>query len=671
MLKKIFKKGLFFGLLVVAASIAADTYKGPETAIQKERQEDTSGGGLIGKSSLSISTGDLEMSFGGRTKVETYQAKNVVMLNSHIPDRLNYFKQTLDFTTNVGFGKQKFGYKAIEFYTDIRAKAVWGDSGAYFSTLDEDVKLDGTGVVVGNHKHKSLRPYLGVREAWLQFTLNSLFPSKDAKLHNIKLGFFPFTLGRGIVLGDIYGVSKDFLGISTGYNSDQFSPGINLHGELIKDKLTYDLYFAILEENTDTLGKTFNFVKSNTIGRLQTPWRGFGKDNQLYAARMQWNAFESDKYGSLDIEPYWLYNEGSDRWIEFDGDSKSELGSAGLGCEYSYGDFEFGAEGAFNYGREIVFALDRNVLILGRDSSGNVVTKYSKVLGSQGGSSVQVSTANKTAVDANAATVNSKFNDTSSDVLVALNNTEISPGLWNSSDRYRPYYRNKYAGWMFVTDLAYKFKKADLKLAGAYGFASGDKNPHLPRNASTEHNKTYHGFIGLQEGYSGPRVPSVLVLDSRKLKRPLSVSAESREAEDDATFTDMHYIGTGLKWFPLNHDEKKFYLWTNVLGFIKAHRSHKYDSVALHYDHDRYASNFLGIEWNVRVKYEMLKNLFLFGDGAIFFPGTYYKDMKGLPLSGDLYNKLNDANKTDIDPLNYRISNDTAYFLNAGLDYKF
>ena len=86
------------------------------------------------KSSLSLSTGDIELSFGGRTKIETYQTKNVVMLNSNIPDRFDYFKQTLDLTTNLGFGKQKFGYEAVKISTDIRAKAIWGDSGKFFTT---------------------------------------------------------------------------------------------------------------------------------------------------------------------------------------------------------------------------------------------------------------------------------------------------------------------------------------------------------------------------------------------------------------------------------------------------------------------------------------------------------------------------------------------------------
>ncbi|HBS48040.1 TPA: hypothetical protein DEO28_02485 [Candidatus Dependentiae bacterium] len=676
MLKNSTKKAICFGLFGVSLLAASEPVKKIKktntTTIEKERAEDTSGAGLIEKGNLSIKNGDIELSFGGRTKIETYQTKNVVLLNKHVPDRFNYFKQTVDMSGDLTFGKEKYGYKAVEVFTNLRAKAVWGDSGKAFSTVEEPIKIDGLDTVVGEHSHRALVPFIGLREGWLQFSLNPLMKSEDERLQYLKLGLFPFSLGRGIALGDIYGPGgKEFLGISSGYNTDQFAPGINLYGDIVRNRLSYDLYYARLEENSDTLSKTFNHIKSNVIGRKATPYRGYGKDNELFAARFKWKAVDTGSFGVLNLEPYWMYNEGSDRWIETDGDGKSELGATGLGFEYAKGDFEFGMEGAFNFGRETVYAIDRNILELSTNSDGVVVRRYSKVLTSQGGSAAVATSAVQSSVSINTDYVDSAFNMASSDDLRALNNYQFAPGLWNATDRYRPSYKNKYVGWMFVADAAYTFKKQDLKAALAYGFASGDKNPHLPKNSTTERDKKYKGFIGIQEGYSGSRVPSVFVLDSRKLKRPMSIQPNDREAGDDGSFTDMQYFGTGLTWFPLEHDIKKCMIQTNVLGYFKNFKSHKYNATTDGYDPNHFASRFLGVELNFRVKYLMLKNLNFFTDFAIFLPGTYYKDMKGLPLRGDVFAKLDLKDKSGINSANYRLSNNTAYLLNAGIDYKF
>ena len=71
---------------------------------------------------------------------------------------------------------------------------------------------------------------------------------------------------------------------------------------------------------------------------------------------------------------------------------------------------------------------------------------------------------------------------------------------------------------MAVVDSSYLFEDVDLKVAAAYGYASGDDNPH-----TVERDKNYKGFVGLHELYAGKRVPSVFVLDARKVKRPLTL----------------------------------------------------------------------------------------------------------------------------------------------------
>ena len=598
---------------------------------------------------------DVKITVGGKTSSDCYIAKNLIMLNSAIPDEIGYFKQTVDLTGRIAWGKEKFGHNALEVFNDLRAKGLWGDSGSAVNTLNDTIKLDGIDVVVGSHKHKNKKAYINLRETWFQVSLNAVFNLEHERVQFAKFGFFPFSLGRGIALGAVYGQTKDFLGISSGYNSDQFAPGIDIHGDIIKDKLSYDFYYAKLEENSDNLGKTFNFIKANHVGKSDRPWRGVDKDNDLLALRFKWKD-ENTKLGTLELEPYILYNEASDRKIEFEADAKSELGTAGVSLDIKKNNFECGAEGAFNFGQETAYNIDRNELAIG-NSNAQVIVKYTKIV-DVNGAVVNVTTANKTIVDASNNITNDSYIGTGDEAL------------YNSATRFRPEYTNKYGGWMFVADAAYTFDEADVKIAATYGYASGDKNPHSPQNSDIEKDKTYRGFVGLQEWYTGKRVKSVIVLDARKIKRPLTIPTDERSAGDDTSFTDLQFIGAGITWFPKEHNVDRFSLTSNVLSYWKAYTAHKYDR-ANETTSSAEASKFLGVEWNVRLRYEVFKNFHAYGDFAIFFPGTYYNDVKGTPLRGDIYNKLDAANRTGLDPANYRLGNDTACYMNLGLFYKF
>ncbi len=606
---------------------------------------------------LQIKRGDLELTLGGSAKFESMFAKNIVLLNNSLPDEFGYYKQTLDFTADLVYGERKYGYKATELFVNVRQKNMWGNTGKYVPTISETVKIADS--VLGSHSHKNTKPLLWLKDAWMQVSVNSIANLKTENKHFVKLGFFPFYLGRGIAFGPIYGLSKEFLGICTGYQSDQSAPGININGEIIKDQWSYDLYYAKLEEKSSDLKETFNHIKSNHVGRSQTPWRGVDKDNDFFAIRFKIKPLDKDAdRGKLEIEPYIFYNYASDRAVEFEADAKSQLGAGGFAMEYKNGNLEWGMDFAHNFGRETLYNIDRNVIQITRKSDGALGDRYSKVKTvSAAGSSAAVTDDIKTAVEAN------KNNTTNSAFIAQVNGVN----LYNAADRFRPSYKNKYAGWMITTDLSYKLEPIDSKVAASYSFASGDSDPH-----ETENSKTYHGFIGLQEGYAGERVPSVIVLDARKIKRPLTLSPDTnREAGDDGSFTDMHVAGLGLKYFPIEHDEGKFYVQSNALLFWKDKRSFAYDQNTMAVSTTQYASRFLGTEWNLRTKYELQNGLYVFGELGVFFPGGFYSDVKGTPLNGDVFSKLDNVDQTGVDSSNYRLSNNTAYLINLGLSYKF
>ena len=602
-------------------------------------------------------TGDLQIAFGGKSVIEYYFAKNAVLLNDDLPDEYGYFRHIADLFLDVTWGERKYGHNAVEWFIDIRQRNLWGDSGYYVQTEPAVVKFDD--VAIDGHNHQLNRPLLWVRDLWLQVSIPAVFSVDSSTHHFIRGGLFSFWLGRGISLGVAYGLGKDFLGLYNSYTNDQAPPGILFTGEILKDRLTYDLYYAKFEEKSATFSQTFNHTKANHIGQKNTPWAGVAKDDELWAARLKWQALKKSRWGDLEVEPYILYNEGSDQKVEFEADAKSELGTAGLAAEYYYKNFEIGGEVAFNFGQEKLRHIDRDQVVLAA-SDGTYSKFHSKVnfVPQQGDTRAAFGFGEEdTLID----TVGD------SNPVNGAKVGDVTGGeLFNKADRFRPEFKNSYSGWMAVIDAAYTCKKWRLKYALAYGYSSGDRNPN-----AEEVDKDYDGFIGIHEVYSGKRVPSVFVLDARKLKRPLFLDAETADPGNDNSFTDLHTLGTGISWMPLEDgNPDKLLINPNLLFFWKDKAGFKFDQENNKLL-DEKARKFLGTEINLVAKYQVLKDLYLNGYFAIFFPGSFYSDVKGLTLSGSTFKNLDVSDETGFDSPNYGLDNDTAYFVNVGVVYTF
>ncbi len=607
--------------------------------------------------------GDTVLALGGKTRQEYFAAKNPIFLNNNLPDDFSFFRHITDLFIDVTWGTEKYGHPAIEAFMDIRQRMLWGAAGRYIQTDPETVKISDS--VVGAHNHRISRPLLWIRDLWLQASLNAIFNFHGKTEHYIKGGLFPFWLGRGIALGPYYGLTKSFLGIGS-YHNDQSAPAILISGEIVRDVVSYDLYYTKFEDKSNTLGDTFNHVKANHIGRELNPWRGTSKDNELWAARIKWNAFD-DQDGRLDLEPYIFYNEASDLNVESVADAKSMLGTVGLALEWSYSNFEFGGEIAFNYGHQILRCIDRNRIKIVRDpSSGCLKEVYTKV--SYGGQDQATVTENlKGLVEANLPTA------CQCDDLDMFNGKEFgadrSGGFTNASDRFRPERRVDYRGWMFTFDMAYFLEEYNTKFATGYAYASGDTDPNSSSLDSCPIVK-YNGFVGINENYAGTRIPSLMVLDARKLARPLTVDNETTFSISDNSFTDMHIVGAGLTWTPMKNDPTKMSINPNVLAFWKAHRTRRFNFCEQVFT-NACASRFLGTEFNVFFNYEMLRDLQLYAKFAVFFPGTFYSHSRGVLLASAAFLGLDRRDSTGFDSPNYGLDRDTAYYANIGAEYKF
>ncbi|MCB9493254.1 MAG: hypothetical protein H6679_03195 [Epsilonproteobacteria bacterium] len=631
------------------------------------------------KPPLFIENGDYKLNFGGRACVEHYYQDNIYLLNGCMPDENEYFKHTVDTSLHFVYGEKKYGHKAVQAFTALRSKGIWGKP-ASFSDRESgpnspsEVKISDS--LVGSHSHTTGKPLIWAKEAWLQFSLNAAIGYHSPLVHTLKLGYFPFDLGRGIALGSAYGLNKEFLGLYS-YPEDKAPPGILLHGEFFKDRFAYDIYYAKFEERSKGLSDTINTVNAHIVGRRETPWRGVNKDDELIAGRIKVKpVYDHDKIGTLELEPYVFYNAASDQKVEIAPDSKSQWGAFGIALEHKVKNFEWGGEVAVNYGHETLFPIDRNKSQIKRTRASNgeefayLTEEYSHIL--QKG--LVTSDPNMT-INAPVTQVSEEYALRSG--LDCKGNIEVpTDGKFddfsNKSDRFIKGYVNKFTGWMGVIDAAYTFEDIHLTVAGAYGYASGDKSPH-----SEEVNKRYGGFNGLHEVYSGKRVKSVIILGERFLKMPVTLVGGEREAIVDVTFSDIAYAGVSALWKP-NTRVKGLKINPNLLFYWKTKTSAKFDAEKGEASTTEKARNFMGTEFNIMSSLQLSKDLTMACNTGLFAPAGYFTDIKGVPLDKNFFRRLVktpanfgvlEANET-LAKL-YSLGNDTSYYLKVGVEYKF
>src|SRR3990167_6011144 len=588
---------------------------------------------------------DVLFTFNGSFKPEMFTGVNVGLLNkNNVGNQTWYMRHTLDINLGISYGEETFGSSIIDSKFNVRNKGVWGNPESLASTIEATVKdID---AVEGAHKHAIPRHIFWMREAWLDFDLKYFLGLSFLNEHSFKLGLFPFQLGRGIALGSAYAVGPELLGFYNDSSVDQFAPGGLLHGDILENYLSYDLYAAILQNRSSNLGETGAAIFGQQYGRRETPQRGSGKINFLIASRLNWDVFKSNTYGTLHVEPYALYTKDPEQKVEFLGDSSSQLGTVGLAMEYTQSIFEFGFDSAFNIGQQRVKGWDRNIIT--KENRNGYAAFVNSHIVDQSGKKVPF----VKGIDAQKLidkTYDKGMQDESQNgklVGTVDGNVGFVTGpvtLTNAANRFRNPYTNKYEGWMFVTDAGVWAYKKDLMLAVAASIASGDSNP----NEETK-DQQYSGFIPLQEAYSGKRVETAFLGSfKRPLSEPTTNQAPSRFSQVVNGFTNVVSCGFSAKYEPQGV-KTPFKIFPNALAYWQEKPTNKFDAKAKK-ELDIPASTFLGVELNIFTHWMVVKDLKLYFVGAVFFPGTHFRDIRGKPLNAAQKAELDRLDETAFD----------------------
>jgi len=617
---------------------------------------------------------DVELTLDGVGRIDYTQQWNTETLNSSTGlDRASAYNGRVEIGGVVTYGKEKYGKAAIELGTRLRQQYQAGRFDKVLSTNASTVKIADAVFEVPGSSVNATVPWF--KHLWSKIYINALLNREVDTDHYIKAGLFEYSLGRGISYGSSYGTSKKYLGIYSGSNN--FAPfGVLLSGDMIKDRLAYEFYFARMEEKSGDFKQTTARTKAHIVGNKKSGAAGAGKANDVFAATIKGH-YASDSLGDLSTSTFVMYNNAVDQRIEMANDCESKLVTVGSGFEYEKGNFEFGGEVGFNLGTEYVFNIDRNSIVLsgGFPRDEHVVARtYNNVVISGAtndtdrlNAKAPVTAAFKAVVDGYTGNDNSAILNNDSLASVSLKPAPDA-GMYtlsNSAKRFRPAYKNTYAGWMGVLDAAYNWKPANMKFSVAVGHASGDANPH-----DKEVDKKYYGFVGVNEGYAGKRVKSVLALGARKMQSPLTADPQNKQLFDNS-FTDMTFVGSGILWRLPKRDLE---CSTNVLGFFKDSRSLSYVYNAANDQGgwgSSYARRYMGLECNLTFDWKLLPGLSLIGEAAVFIPGSFYTDVKGLPCDGSVVTVLDEADSTGFDQLVPRLGTDPQIALNLGLQYKF
>jgi len=626
------------------------------------------------KESLIVRVGDGELKWEVRLRLpEFFYGKNLRLLNNDNPtDRVIYLRHIVDFITQFRYGPPKYPYDIIYAKMTIRNKGVWGDPESIASTTSAGVnEFD---AFFGEHEHGIPLHFLWIRELWIQFSLKDLLHIPLCNQHTLTFGAFPFELGRGIALGVAYALDASDLGFISEYAVDQFAFGGKLSGELVKGTLFYDLYGAILDNKGASFSQTNAKIRGHQYFHRNDQARGFGIINYLIAARLRLHTSWHNKGSVSRIEPYMLYNHNPEQRVEFKGDAKSDLVTLGIAAESEWGRFEWGFDTAYNFGKQVVFGWDRNV-IRPENRKGAAVIVNSRVRQAPLGESPTQKSPLALHIPENQAIIEiSPETQFENGKIIGINALGT---LINDRDRFSDGYENKFRGSMFVFDMGYLVCKPDLKVCAGFGYASGGPNPNKDHIKRGDHirNEVYEGFIGLQEVYAGTRVKSAYLLSGQgRIPRPLAFPSEevrNQFATVVSRFTNLVYVGGSCMYRP-SWSTRKWSFNPNILAFWNDFATPFFDAKTHQKSRDRFARTFLGIELNIFIEAELLQDLKFYTVDAIFFPGSHYKDIKGRPLNRAQKDFIDNLGKPGI--INNRIpllGDDTSYFFNVGLQYTF
>jgi hypothetical protein len=170
--------------------------------------------------------------------------------------------------------------------------------------------------------------------------------------------------------------------------------------------------------------------------------------------------------------------------------------------------------------------------------------------------------------------------------------------------------------------------------------------------------------------YSGKRVQSFYCMTSI-LTRPLDIGTlESSYASVTNNFSNLVFWGVSSKYAPENA-AKKWNVNPNFLMYWQDVPSNKFD-ILTGKTLTQKASKYLGMEVNLFFMTSLSDDMYVSGGAGMYFPGAYYRDIKGKPTSSSQRSALDAAIKAGISTQGLSLVSDSAsYNMSMAMGYMF
>ncbi len=576
--------------------------------------------------------GEVEFIVTGTIKNESEFDIFTTLLRDNIHDKLFYTRTTIDLivATTAPSLYSKLG---------LRSRLFWGNHKLTTTDRKYLATLDALPTV---HAHAIAPTMVWVREAWVEADLAKLCHT-DLYKQSLTIGSFSFKLGRGISLGDAYRVNPLSIDFYQDSVVDQYTWGIKWSGAIDSHFLNYDMYVTVLNNQSTDLEETNFPTRTNTFGtNNSSKVRGAGMINYIAAAHCMFTPLKSDGK-LLTIDPYVMHFVDPEQKVEYLFDAKTSLTTVGFAVECVMGNLEWGFDCANNFGHQYVRGWDRNY-VENVDKAGYSAYFYTDIL-----------TVNPLTQEATESDV-APFDP--SDVAYVQAIASVTPGavsngqaisgtpFYNSLDRFRDPYTTTFGGYMWVGDATVWLIPKICALSVTTGIASGDSNPNgnLLDPIASSVDKTYNGFIPLQEMYAGSRVQSYFYMASGLVPLLSSTNIDSYFSYGVDTLSNVIFWGSSVK-YQQKTGNNKWSIMPNMIMYWQDYRKKVFD-VSIGTTTDKTSSAYKGLEANVFIQSQLSQNVSLGAGIAMFVPGPFFFENKGQPFNSGTGKELIKALKT-------------------------
>jgi hypothetical protein len=667
---------------------------------------------------------DIALYFGGKLKDDLFIYNSVYTLRSDYHDQNDFIRHKLNLDIALTQGTKKYKAPASQACIRLTNYVFWNDEAQYAPFTIEEIaipELDNM-VIARDVKVKPLLPLIFVEQAWFKLNFDVFNKSFEDRPTFLKVGYFPYIVGRGVVLGHHDDLAVEYLGWAGegGFTRFPFMPPGILFRASASKALSLDLYYNLWRETSSSLADN---LKPDRQSRLSgPPERGSGKNRSTWVQKLNFSR-NYDGFGDLLIEQYALFVNAPEQKIELAADSSSKLFTIGVMADWHHKGWSANLEVAGQTGRQRMHAIDRNIERLGRDNLGNIRSEFSHILNKRfkdSTAAVHPSTPIKRIQNANAMPIPRSDDDAFEPqyqmayLALTRNNRDLDQqdqniveddgvtqavilsagpgtGAINSNlfgnHRFRKSYKLTYQGFMALFDLCYEFEEHPFKVAGALGYISGDNYPY-----NEEVSRNFDGFVPMRSRYRGLGVKNYLIFDRLVIPRPLNIAYQTMYAFNDVKdLSNLQYIGIGVTWYPYKKEREKLAFTTDLMCLWEAATLKKWDKYGKHpdpaieaqlvrfrntlsngiptkfsgWESTEQAHRMIGTELDIRIAYQVLNHCDWNTKMVLFFPGKLYKDLDGQP--NVLTRRTDKRGYLHYDSLGHQI----AFAFVTGLEYRF